>query len=173
MEWSDADTFFVADDPHGVVSLGDYFFNMSDIHDVITNYEKLIECFGSNEELSNAIIRWYDWTTDWHNKHMPMDWVKVRRKNALTNKIEYVTPSIQEGKSISEKLLFRTNGFGVHYGFYDRKSDLFVGYSEYSFHTADVLYWMEIREPDDSHNINLHSWLMGACEIEIEKGDQK
>lgn len=165
MEWSKEDVYFVGDDPHGVVSLGDYFFNMSDIHEVIANYEKYIKRFGSNEELSNVIIRWYDWTTDWHNKHMPMDWVKVRRYNALTKQEEFVTPEVQEGKSVSENLLFRTNGFGVHYGFYDRKGDLFVGYSKYSFHTADVLYWMEIRKPDDSHNINLLSWLMGACDI--------
>lgn len=173
MDWSDADVYFVADDPHGVVSLGDYFFNMSDIHEVVANYPKLLERFGSNEELSNIIIRWYDWTTDWHNKHMPMEWVKVKRTNALTKQVEYVTPEVQEGKSVSESVLFSTDGYGFQLGLYDKKSNKFVPYGRnYALRPVEVKYWMEIREPDDTHNINLHSWLMGACNL-VKKGDEK
>jgi len=172
MDWSDADVYFVADDPHGGVSLGDYFFNMSDIHEVVANYEKHIERFGSNEELSNAIIRWYDWTIDWHNKHMPMDWVKVKRMNALTKQVEYVTPEVQEGKSALEHVVFWTDRYGYHLGFYDKKLNRFVSFGrDYNFFRPnEVLYWTEIHEPDDTHNINLHSWLMGACDL-VKKGE--
>lgn len=172
MEWSKEDVYFVGDDPHGVVSLGDYLFNMSDIHEVVANYEKHIERFGSNEELSNAIIRWYDWTIDWHNKHMPMGWVKVKRMNALTKQVEYVTPEVQEGKSASEHVVFRTDRYGYHLGFYDKKSNRFVSFGrDYNFFRPnEVLYWTEIHEPDDTHNINLHSWLMGACDL-VKKGE--
>lgn len=166
MYWSKEDVYFVEDDPHGVVSLGDYFFNMSDIHDVIANYEKHIERFGSNEELSNAIIRWYDWTTDWHNNHMPMDWQKVEQFNALTKNTEYNLPHIPEGKNCSKRILFKTKEYGICHGIYDGITKKFISWSsKFWYSEFETSHWMEIRDPDDSHNINLHSWLMGACDL--------
>lgn len=166
MEWSKEDVYLVGDNPHGVVSLGDYFFNMSDIHDVIANYEKHIERFGSNEELSNAIIRWYDWTLDYHYKHPHMDWQKVERFNALTNEMEYNVPPIPEGKTCSNKILFRTKEYGTQYGIYDEMSDRFISYrNNVCTNPSETSFWMEIYEPSDEHYINLSSWLIGASDL--------
>lgn len=170
MDWSDADVYFVSDDSHGVVSLGDYFFNMSDIHEVVANYEKHIERFGSNKELSNAIIRWYDWTTDWHSDHMPMEFIKVHYHNNLTGKDWKNMP--EEDKTflgwfggvykvckIVEGAMHECDGF-----LYDKDS-----WSSMTLLDDDVANELEsyayLRRPDYSHNINLHSWLMGACEL--------
>ena len=173
MDWSDADVYFVADDPHGVVSLGDYFFNMSDIHEVVANYPKLLERFGSNEELSNIIIRWYDWTLEYHSKHPVMDWQKVERFNALTKNTEYNLPPIPEGKTCSDWIMFRTKEYGKQYGIYDKMSDRFISYrNNVCTNPSNTSYWMEVHEPTDEHYINLHSWLMGACKL-VEKGGQE
>lgn len=173
MDWSDADVYFVADDPHGVVSLGDYFFNMSDIHEVVANYPKLLERFGSNEELSNIIIRWYDWTLEYHSKHPHMDWQKVERFNALTKKTEYNVPPIPEGKNCTDVvILYQTKEYGRYYGLYDGKTNRFSSpVTMTEFYPNEVSYWMEVYEPADEHYINLHSWLMGAYEL-VEKGEQ-
>lgn len=166
MECSKEDVYFVGDDPHGVVSLGDYFFNMSDIHEVVANYEKHIERFGSNEELSMAIIRWYDWTIDYHSNHPVMDWQRVEHFNALTKNTEYNLPPIPEGKTYSDKILFRTKEYGTQYGVYDKMSDLFISYrNNVCANPSETSFWMEVYEPTDEHYINLRSWLMGACDL--------
>lgn len=173
MDWSDADVYFVADDPHGVVSLGDYFFNMSDIHEVVANYQKLLERFGSNEELSNIIIRWYDWSTDYNCEHPHMDWQKVERFNALTKKMEYNLPLIPKGKTCSDKILFRTKEYGTQYGIYDKMSDRFVSYrNNVCTNPSETSYWMEVYEPTDEHYINLSSWLKGAYDL-VENSQTK
>lgn len=165
MEWSKEDVYFVGDDPHGVVSLGDYFFNMSDIHEVVSNYPKLLERFGSNEELSNIIISWYDWTIEYHSKHPVMDWQKVELFNALTKKTEYNTPPIPEGKMCSDKILFKTKEYGMYNGLFDGKKFLIEPDWRGAFDPKETSYWMEINEPTNEHYINMHSWLMGACDI--------
>ena len=171
MGWTDADVFYVAEDPHGVVSLGDYFFNMSDIHEVVANYPKLIERYGSNEELSNAIIRWYDWTLEYHSKHPVMDWQRVERFNALTNETEYNLPPIPEGKDCSKRILFKTKEYGICDGIYDGITKKFLSWSSNFFYSEfETSHWVEISEPTDEHNINLHSWLNGAWEL-VEKGE--
>ena len=153
------------------LSLGDYFFNMSDIHEVVANYPKLLERFGSNEELSNIIIRWYDWSTDYHCEHPVMDWQKVERFNALTKNTEYNLPPIPEGKTCSDKILFRTKEYGTQYGIYDKMSDRFVSYrNNVCTNPFETSYWMEVYEPTDEHYINLSSWLKGAYEL-VKKGE--
>lgn len=177
MDWSDADVYFVADDPHGVVSLGDYFFNMSDIHEVVANYPKLLERYDSNEAIATAIIRWYDFSTDWHSEHTPMDFIKVCYHNNLTGKDEKNMP--EEGKTflgwfggvykvckIVEGAMHECDGF-----LYDKDS-----WSSMTLLADDVANELEsyayLKRPDYSHNINLHSWLNGADEL-AEKGGQK
>lgn len=174
MDWSDSDVYFVADDPHGVVSLGDYFFNMSDIHEVVSNYEKHIERFGSNEELSNAILRWYDWTTDWHNDHMPMDFIKVCYHNNLTGKDEKNMP--EEGKTfigwfggvykVCQMILGSMHECDGFYVGSNSGGDVWTSRTLLAEDVANELEsYAYLKVPDYSHNINLHSWLMGACDL--------
>lgn len=174
MDWSYTDVYFVADDPHGVVSLGDYFFNMSDIHEVVANYPKLLERFGSNEELSNIIIRWYDWTADWHSNHMPMDFIKVCYHNNLTGKDEKNMP--EEGKTfigwfrgvykVCQMILGSMHECD---GFYVGSNSGGDVWTSRTLLAEDVVNELEsysyLKVPDYSHNINLHSWLMGACDL--------
>ena len=181
MDWSDADVYFVADDPHGVVSLGDYFFNMSDIHEVVANYPKLLERFGSKEELSNAIIRWYDWTTDYHLKHPVMEWVKIRTTDMFTGKPHYIFPEdgqevfIKWGakgmtniakfrKEIKDFMATRKNVFCI------KAKDNLAKYDNNVHYARRPDYWCPVTVPTDEHYINLSSWLKGADEL-VEKGE--
>jgi hypothetical protein len=174
MEWYKEDVYFVGDDPHGVVSLGDYFFNMSDIHEVIANYEKHIGRFGSNEELQNAIIRWYDWTADWHNNHMPMDFIKVCYHNNLTGKDEKNMP--EEGKTfigwfggvykVCQMILGSMHECDGFYVVSNSGGDVWTSRTLLAEDIANELEsYAYLKVPDYSHNINLHSWLMGACDL--------
>jgi len=182
MDWSDADVYFVADDPHGVVSLGDYFFNMSDIHEVVANYPKLLERFGSNEELSNIIIRWYDWSTDYHCEHTPMEWVKIKSIDKFTGKPHYTFP--EDGQEVMIKwgvkatactAMFRAK-MKDHLGnehknvFCPKRRDDLSKYETNVLYGKRPDYWCPVTVPTDEHYINLHSWLMGACEL-VEKGE--
>lgn len=170
MGWSDTDVYFVADDPHGVVSLGDYFFNMSDIHEVVANYPKLLERYGSNEELSNIIIRWYDWTLEYHSKHPQFGWIMSEQKNMLTGEKTKIFPE----KTTECRYYFVHTKTKTYVANHDSVKHVFWGIEAGTCIPEDsVLYWSEMILPTDEHYINLHSWLMGACEIEIEKGDQK
>lgn len=183
MEWSDTDTFFVADDPHGGVSLGDYFFNMSDIHEVVANYPKLLERYGSNEAIATAIIRWYDFSTDWHSEHTPMEWVKIKSIDKFTEKPHYTFPEdgqevfIKWGakgmtniakfrKQIKDFMATRKNVFCI------KAKENLAKYDNNVHYARRPDYWCPVTNPDDSHNINLHSWLNGADEL-VKKGGQK
>lgn len=52
---------FIADDPHGVVDFqeGYMFFNMSDIHVVIAEYEHWLELYKTNDEIARVVREWY------------------------------------------------------------------------------------------------------------------
>lgn len=63
------DSFLIGEDPHGPVSIGDYFFNMSDIHTVIKEYPKLREMYKSNDAIGDAIHNWYNYSLDMHENH--------------------------------------------------------------------------------------------------------
>jgi len=174
MEWSDADTFFVAEDPHGVVSLGDYFFNMSDIYEVVANYPKLLERYGSNEAIATAIIRWYDFSTDWHSEHTPMDFIKVCYHNNLTGKDEKNMP--EEGKTflgwfggmykVCQMILGSMHECDGFYVGSNSGGDLWTSRTLLAEDVANELEsYAYLKVPDYSHNINLHSWLNGADEL--------
>lgn len=57
---ADSDSF-AAGDFFGVVNIGDYYFNMSDIYVVISDFKRWMQKYGTEEALSNAIIEWYDY----------------------------------------------------------------------------------------------------------------
>lgn len=189
MEWSKEDVYFIADDPHGVVSLGDYFFNMSDIHEVVANYPKMLERFGSNEELSNAIIRWYDWTIEYHNRHPVHGWEKVQQLNNLTGDTSLNLPELDMDSKMAHKryskpvLIIDETSLqkptfcdqmpaSVAMYDYDREDwwlcELGVFYND-TFH-VEITHWKYLDWPSDEHYINLHSWLIGADEL-VKKGE--
>lgn len=177
MDWSDADVYFVADDPHGVVSLGDYFFNMSDIHEVVANYEKLVKAWGSKEELYMDIIKWYDWTTDYHHRHPVMEWVKIRTTNKFTGKPHYIFP--EDGQEVMIKwgvkatactAMFRAkmkDYLGNEYKnvFCPKRRDDLSKYETNVLYGKRPDYWCPVTVPTDEHYINLSSWLKGACDL--------
>jgi hypothetical protein len=181
MEWSKKDVYFVGDDPHGVVSLGDYFLNMSDIHEVIANYEKHIERFGSNEELSKAIIRWYDWSIDYHNRHPVHGWEKVQQLNHSTGETSLNLPELDMDSKMVHKrfskpvlIVDETDlqkppycsqmPASVAMYDYDREDwwlcELGVFYND-TFH-VEITHWKYLDWPDDTHCPNLRSWLAGC-----------
>lgn len=67
---------FIGDDPHGVVAIQeDYmFFNMSDIHVVLKEYERWLKIYGDNKGIRKAVEQWYYYCIDWHEKHRPIEW---------------------------------------------------------------------------------------------------
>ena len=191
MEWSKEDVFYVAEDPHGVVSLGDYFFNMSDIHEVVANYPKLLERFGSNEELSSIIIRWYDWTLEYHDRHPVHDWRKVQQLNHLTGETSLDLPELDMDSKMAYKRYSKpvliVDETDLQKPTYCDQMPASVAMYDYDekdwwlcelgvfchdiFH-VEITHWKYIDWPTDEHYINLHSWLMGACDL-IEKGEEK
>lgn len=62
-------SYNVADDPHGPVSVGDYFFNMSDIHTVIKLYPRLREKYKTNDSIGDIIHDWYNYSLDMYENH--------------------------------------------------------------------------------------------------------
>ena len=63
------DTYLVAEDPHGPVSVGDEFYNMSDIHNVIMMYPKLRKQYKTNEAIADIINEWYNYSLDMYENH--------------------------------------------------------------------------------------------------------
>lgn len=169
MEMSEDDVFFVAGDPHGVVAIGDYFFNMSEIHEVIVHYEKHIKNYGSNEELSNAIIRWYDWCMDWHHR-FPSGWqfididVPKEEMYCLVGwEDDFGVPEIEHASYLPKEKCFEI---------FDKNGKI---YRDYIWKDGrKVQKWLFVpffteRDQKNNHYINLQSWLKGADALVEER----
>ena len=74
--------YFIGDDPHGIVDImeGYRIFNMTDIHVVLSEYERWLSIYKIKEELRNSVDAWYYYCIDWHNKHSYEEprWVSVK-----------------------------------------------------------------------------------------------
>jgi hypothetical protein len=73
--------YFIGDDPHGVVDImeGYYCFNMTDIHVVISEYERWLKIYGDNKGIRKAVDAWYYYRKDWYEQHSSEEprWVSV------------------------------------------------------------------------------------------------
>lgn len=76
--------YFIGDDPHGVVDImeGYYCFNMTDIHVVISEYERWLEIYGDNKGIRKAVDAWYYYRKDWYEQHSSEEprWVSVEER---------------------------------------------------------------------------------------------
>lgn len=169
MCYPENDILLVGEDPHGIVSIGDDFYNMTDIHVVISQYDHWISIYGSDSILRKVIWQWYDWRTEWYNKHPRMEWVNTKCANVLTGEICYNLPPVQKGEVCSMAVAFKTIANGIFEGIYDYAYNEFVSphfsAGRNRFIKEEVECWLRIREPDNTHDINLKSWLMG-CPVE-------
>lgn len=72
---------FIGGDPHGVVAIQeDYmFFNMTDIHVVISEYERWLKIYGDNKGIRKEVDAWYYYRKDWYEQHSSEEprWVSV------------------------------------------------------------------------------------------------
>lgn len=57
--------YWVSDDPTGVCSFGDtYFFNLTEMKQVIDNLPRYIQRYGSREAVGEEITNWVNWWLD-------------------------------------------------------------------------------------------------------------
>ena len=158
MDWSDADVYFVADDPHGVVSLGDYFFNMSDIHVVISEYERWLKIYGDNKGIRKSVEQWYYWSLDWHEKHRQFEWHDAEKE--LPNK--FVNNGSVQDWSEDVVVCYGTSDYTVGFYHYKTKQWYRSGDIDDSEMNEYIFKWAYISKPDDTYCPNLRSWLAGC-----------
>jgi len=148
--------YFIGDDPHGVVDImeGYRYFNMSDIHVVISEYEHWMEIYKTNEELRKAVDAWYYYRKDWYEQHSYEEprWVSIYAKLP-----EFHTPVYARTKPGDEfyAVLSERRGW---YDIQGRKE------------SPKVTAWKPIPSPEQEAErskgcSNLRSWLAG-CPVE-------
>lgn len=73
-----ADSFLIGRDPHGTASIGEEFFDMSDIHTVIKEYPRLIMEHKSNEAIADIIDEWHHHIMDIYENHKKEPCINLR-----------------------------------------------------------------------------------------------
>jgi hypothetical protein len=148
--------YLIGDDPHGIVDImeGYRIFNMTDIHVVLSEYERWMEIYKTNEELRKAVDAWYYYCIDWHNQHSYEEprWVSVKER--LPEAGEFVFVSFG-------------NGY-VYRGILNDDVEKIWYVDEYGI--VDVTHWKTIITPEQEAERskgcpNLRSWLAG-CPVE-------
>lgn len=148
--------YFIGDDPHGVVDImeGYRYFNMTDIHVVISEYEHWMSIYKTNEELRKAVDAWYYYCQEWHEQHSmeKNQWINVYAKSP-----EFHTPVYARTKPGDEfyAVLSERRGW---YDIQGRKE------------SPKVTEWKPIPSPRQEAERskgcpNLRSWLAG-CPVE-------
>lgn len=142
--------YFICDDPHGVVDImeGYYCFNMSDIHVVISEYERWLKIYGDNKGIRKAVDAWYYYCQEWHEKHSYEEprWVSVEER--LPEKDgDYLT-------------LFKRNNYMCILQFENN-------YWKVAGYQSDITHWKPIITPEQEAERskgcpNLRSWLAGC-----------
>ena len=145
---------FIGGDPHGVVAIQeDYmFFNMSDIHVVLKEYERWLKIYGDNKGIRKAVEQWYYYCQEWHNQHASEDprWVSVKERLPDTKGAEY--PYSQS--------VYVSDGEVVLKARYNYEKDMWVG-------LTGITHWKPIITPEQEAERskgcpNLRSWLAGC-----------
>ena len=135
---------FIGGDPYGVVDFqeGYMFFNMTDIHVVVSEYARWLKTYGSNEAIAREVKQWYYWATDWHNKHPKMEWIDATKSQPEAFK----------------KVIMRTDANFIVNGFYDGR----YTWSSCIDFKGKVTHWCPDITPDGTYCPNLRSWLLGC-----------
>lgn len=148
---------FIGGDPHGVVAIQeDYmFFNMTDIHVVLKEYERWLKIYGDNKGIRKAVEQWYYYCIDWHEKHSYEEprWVSVKERLP-----EFHTPvfaKAKDGKPFYAVMSERRGWYDIQ----GRREPL-----------VEVNEWKSIITPEQEAERskgcpNLRSWLAG-CPVE-------
>ena len=159
---------FIGDDPHGVVDImeGYRYFNMTDIHVVISEYEHWMEIYKTNEELRKAVDAWYYYCQEWYEKHSYEEprWVSVEErfpeKECVNDGIWGQPVLCKTTSGEYRRMRLRENGEWQN----------LEGDDTWKFYCGNVTHWKKIitteQEAERSKGCpNLRSWLAG-CPVE-------
>ena len=136
-------TFLIGNDPHGTAEIAEtYWFSMTDVHVVVSEYEHWLELYKDNAGIAKAVRQWYYWSLDWHEKHRPMEWNDASKIKPEAHKV----------------VIIRTDAGFMVSGFWD---GLYTWLSCVDFKGV-VTHWCPEIEPDGTYCPNLRSWLMGC-----------
>lgn len=145
---------FIGGDPHGVVAIQeDYmFFNMSDIHVVLKEYERWLKIYGDNKGIRKAVEQWYYYCQEWYNQHSYEEprWVSVKERLPDTEGAEYPY----------SRRVHVSDGEAVLITRYNYEKDMWVG-------MTGITHWKPIITPEQEAERskgcpNLRSWLAGC-----------
>jgi len=145
--------YFIGDDPHGVVDImeGYRYFKMTDIHVVISEYERWMEIYKTNEELRKEVDAWYYYCQEWYEKNSIEEprWVSVKER--LPEAGEFVFVSLG-------------NGYAYR-GILNDDVEKIWYVDEYGI--VEVTHWKPIITPEQEAERskgcpNLRSWLAGC-----------
>lgn len=156
---------FIGGDPHGVVAIQeDYmFFNMTDIHVVLKEYERWLKIYGDNKGIRKAVEQWYYYCIDWHNQHSYEEprWVSVEE-------------SLPEKECVNDGIWGQPVLCKTTYGEYRRMRlrengewQNLEGDDTWKFYCGNVTHWKPIITPEQEAERskgcpNLRSWLAGC-----------
>jgi len=151
---------FIGGDPHGVVAIQeDYmFFNMSDIHVVLKEYERWLKIYGDNKGIRKAVEQWYYYCIDWHEKHRQFEWHDAEKE--LPNK--FVNNGSVQDWSEDVVVCYGTSDYTVGFYHYKTKQWYRSGDIDDSEMNEYIFKWAYISKPDDTYCPNLRSWLAGC-----------
>lgn len=159
------DYYFIVNDPYGIVDFMDgcYFFNMTDIHVIISEYEHWMEIYKTNEKLRKAVDAWYFYCKDWYEQHSSEEhqWVNVKERlpeKECVNKGIWGQPVLCKTTSGEYKRMrLRENGEWQN----------IEGDDKWKFYCGNVTHWKPIITPEQETERskgcpNLRSWLAGC-----------
>lgn len=163
---------FIGDDPHGIADImeGYRYFNMTDIHVVISEYEHWMGIYKTNEELRKAVDAWYYYCIDWHNQHSYEEprWVSVEDRLP-----ERMTSRDSNGAKIIDCCSKDVFCYDASYKIgrlvcYNHESEMWESHDAYTI--GEITHWKKIITPEQEAEQskgcpNLRSWLAG-CPIE-------
>ena len=153
----------IGDDPHGIVDIqeGYRYFNMTDIHVVLKEYERWLKIYGDNKGIRKAVEQWYYYCIDWHEKHRPIEWHDAEKE--LPNK--FVNNGSVQDWSEDVVVCYGTSDYTVGFYHYKTKQWYRSGDIDDSEMNEYIFKWAYISKPDDTYCPNLRSWLAG-CPVE-------
>lgn len=135
--------YLIGGDPHGVAEINDtYWLNMSDVHVVVSEYERWLKLYETNEGIAKAVREWYYWSLDWHQKHPRMEWIDARKAKPEAHEV----------------VIIRTDAGFMVGGFWDGH---YTWLSCVDFKGV-VTHWCPDVTPDDTYCPNLRAWLSGC-----------
>jgi hypothetical protein len=175
--------YLIGGNPHGVAEINDtYWLNMSDVHVVVSEYERWLKLYGDNAGIAKAVREWYYWSKDWHEKHPIIEWQRIsKEKEEVPDENTLILPDLNMDSKMKHKRYSKPvlivdemdlnkpihcdqMPASVAMYDYDAKDwwlcELGVYYND-TFN-VEITHWKYIDWPDDTYCPNLRSWLAGC-----------